>query len=128
MRRYRDEPPDVVQKQHASYMSTLGPGLVTGASDDDPSGIGTYSQAGSAYGLGLAWLAVYLLPMMIAVQETVARIGTVTRPHDGSGCCELAYHLHMRRLRGVSVCACGCRGLLSARGCGSLAQIPDTKR
>ena len=53
-------------------MSVLGPGLVTGASDDDPSGIGTYSQVGSAYGLGLAWLAVYLLPM-------VARIGTVTQ-------------------------------------------------
>jgi Mn2+/Fe2+ NRAMP family transporter len=79
MRRYRDEPHDVVQKHHASYMSTLGPGLVTGASDDDPSGIGTYSQVGSSYGLGLAWLAVYLLPMMIAVQETVARIGTVTQ-------------------------------------------------
>jgi Mn2+/Fe2+ NRAMP family transporter len=79
MRRYRDEPPDIVQKQHTSYLSTLGPGLVTGASDDDPSGIGTYSQVGSSYGLGLAWLAVYLLPMMIAVQETVARIGTVTQ-------------------------------------------------
>jgi Mn2+/Fe2+ NRAMP family transporter len=79
MRRYRDQPRDVIQKHHASYMSTLGPGLVTGASDDDPSGIGTYSQVGSAYGLGLAWLAVYLLPMMIAVQETVARIGTVTQ-------------------------------------------------
>jgi len=79
MRWYRDEPHDVVQKHHASYMSTLGPGLVTGASDDDPSGIGTYSQVGSSYGLGLAWLAVYLLPMMIAVQETVARIGTVTQ-------------------------------------------------
>jgi len=75
----RDEPHDVVQKQRGSYLSTLGPGLVTGASDDDPSGIGTYSQVGSSYGLGLAWLAVYLLPMMIAVQETVARIGTVTQ-------------------------------------------------
>jgi Mn2+/Fe2+ NRAMP family transporter len=79
MRRYRDEPHDVVRNQRSSYLSTLGPGLVTGASDDDPSGIGTYSQVGSSYGLGLAWLAVYLLPMMIAVQETVARIGTVTQ-------------------------------------------------
>ena len=79
LRRYRDQPREIVQKHHASYMSVLGPGLVTGASDDDPSGIGTYSQVGSAYGLGLAWLAVYLLPLMIAVQETVARIGTVTQ-------------------------------------------------
>jgi len=77
--RYRDEPPETAQKHHASYMAVLGPGLVTGASDDDPSGIGTYSQVGSSFGLGLAWLAVYLLPMMIAVQETVARIGTVTQ-------------------------------------------------
>jgi Mn2+/Fe2+ NRAMP family transporter len=79
LRRYRDEPREIVQKHHASYMSVLGPGLITGASDDDPSGIGTYSQVGSAYGMGLAWLAVYLLPMMIAVQETVSRIGTVTQ-------------------------------------------------
>jgi Mn2+/Fe2+ NRAMP family transporter len=79
LRRYRAEPREIVQEHHASYMSVLGPGLVTGASDDDPSGIGTYSQVGSAFGLSLAWLAVYLLPMMIAVQETVARIGTVTQ-------------------------------------------------
>jgi len=79
LRRYRDQPREIAQKHHASYMAVLGPGLVTGASDDDPSGIGTYSQAGSAFGLGLVWLAVYLLPMMVAVQETVARIGTVTQ-------------------------------------------------
>ena len=54
LRRYRDQPRKVLQKHHASYMAVLGPGLVTGASDDDPSGIGTYSQVGSAYGLGLA--------------------------------------------------------------------------
>ena len=79
LRRYRDEPREIAQKHHASYLGALGPGLVTGASDDDPSGIGTYSQVGSTYGLGLAWLAFYLLPLMIAVQETVARIGTVTQ-------------------------------------------------
>lgn len=66
------------QKHHASYLKTLGPGLITGASDDDPSGIGTYSAVGSTYGLGLSWLALYLLPMMTAIQETVARIGIVT--------------------------------------------------
>jgi len=79
LRRYGDQPREVVQKHHASYLKTLGPGLITGASDDDPSGIGTYSTVGSTYGLGLSWLAVYLLPMMIAVQETVARIGIVTQ-------------------------------------------------
>jgi len=79
LRRYADQPPQVVEKHHASYLKTLGPGLITGASDDDPSGIGTYSAVGSTYGLGLSWLAIYLLPMMIAVQETVARIGIVTQ-------------------------------------------------
>jgi Mn2+/Fe2+ NRAMP family transporter len=68
-----------VQGHHVSYLKTLGPGLITGASDDDPSGIGTYSAVGSTFGLGLSWLAVYLLPMMMAVQETVARIGIVTQ-------------------------------------------------
>jgi Mn2+/Fe2+ NRAMP family transporter len=56
----------------------IGPGLITGAADDDPSGIGTYSQAGAAYGVGLLWLALYLLPLMISIQEMCARIGLVT--------------------------------------------------
>ena len=79
LRRYTEQPSEVVRQHHVSYLKTLGPGLITGASDDDPSGIGTYSAVGSTYGLGLSWLAVYLLPMMIAVQETVARIGIVTQ-------------------------------------------------
>ncbi|NTW28950.1 MAG: divalent metal cation transporter [Coriobacteriia bacterium] len=79
LRRYADTPDELARKHHGSYLKTLGPGLITGASDDDPSGIGTYSAVGSTYGLGLSWLAVYLLPMMIAVQETVARIGIVTQ-------------------------------------------------
>jgi Mn2+/Fe2+ NRAMP family transporter len=76
---YLDQPQEVIRKHHASYLKTLGPGLITGASDDDPSGIGTYTSIGSSFGLGLSWLAVYLLPMMTAVQETVARIGIVTQ-------------------------------------------------
>ncbi|HEX9070187.1 MAG TPA: divalent metal cation transporter, partial [Ktedonobacterales bacterium] len=56
----------------------IGPGLITGAADDDPSGIGTYSQIGAAFGAGLLWLALYLLPLMIAVQEMCGRIGMVT--------------------------------------------------
>jgi NRAMP (natural resistance-associated macrophage protein)-like metal ion transporter len=79
MQRYTQQPASTVSKHHASYWSRLGPGLITGASDDDPSGIGTYSQVGSAYGLSLAWMAAYLFPLMVAVQETAARIGTVTQ-------------------------------------------------
>ncbi len=57
----------------------LGPGLITGAADDDPSGIGTYSQTGAAYGTALLWTALYLLPLMICTQEMCGRIGLVTR-------------------------------------------------
>jgi len=71
-------PKKIRHHYHVSYLKTLGPGLVTGASDDDPSGIATYANVGFNYGLKLSWFAVYLLPMMIAVQETVARIGIVT--------------------------------------------------
>lgn len=60
------------------YWKSLGPGLVTGASDDDPSGIATYSSVGAKFGLGLLWMALWLLPMMMAVQEACARIGIVT--------------------------------------------------
>jgi NRAMP (natural resistance-associated macrophage protein)-like metal ion transporter len=56
----------------------LGPGLVTGASDDDPSGIGTYAQAGARYGFALLWMTVAMLPMVIAVQYMCAKIGLVT--------------------------------------------------
>jgi len=56
----------------------VGPGLVTGASDDDPSGIATYSQAGAQYGFSVLWMAVFSYPLMCAVQEISARIGRVT--------------------------------------------------
>ena len=55
-----------------------GPGLITGASDDDPSGIGTYSQVGAAFGTGFLWMALYILPLVICVQEMCGRIGLVT--------------------------------------------------
>ena len=61
------------------FWKNLGPGLVTGASDDDPSGIATYSQAGAMFGLKLLWTAVITYPMMVAVQEMCARIGLVTK-------------------------------------------------
>jgi NRAMP (natural resistance-associated macrophage protein)-like metal ion transporter len=56
----------------------LGPGLVTGASDDDPSGIATYSQAGAAYGLSTLWTSIIAFPLMAAIQQMCARIGIVT--------------------------------------------------
>jgi NRAMP (natural resistance-associated macrophage protein)-like metal ion transporter len=60
------------------YFRRLGPGLITGAADDDPSGIGTYSQAGAAFGFGLLWTAWITLPLAGAVQEMAARLGLVT--------------------------------------------------
>ena len=65
-------------KMAEEYWNTLGPGLVTGASDDDPSGIATYSQAGAQYGLKFAWLSWFTFPLMAIVQEMCARIGIVT--------------------------------------------------
>ncbi len=60
------------------YWKILGPGLTTGAADDDPSGIATYSQTGAKYGFGLLWLSVFTFPLMAVVQEMCARIGLVT--------------------------------------------------
>lgn len=61
-----------------NFWHMLGPGLTTGASDDDPSGIATYSQTGARYGYSLLWLAAYTFPLMAIVQEMCARIGLVT--------------------------------------------------
>ena len=60
------------------FLQKLGPGLITGASDDDPSGIGTYSQVGAQFGFGLLWTMVLSYPLMTAIQEISARIGRVT--------------------------------------------------
>jgi NRAMP (natural resistance-associated macrophage protein)-like metal ion transporter len=68
------------------YLRAMGPGLVTGASDDDPSGIATYSQAGAQFGLSLAWLALVTLPLMATVQEICDRTALAT----GRGLGELA--------------------------------------
>jgi NRAMP (natural resistance-associated macrophage protein)-like metal ion transporter len=62
----------------AENMAFVGPGLVTGASDDDPSGIATYSQAGAQFGYGTLWLTLFSYPLMCAIQEISARIGRVT--------------------------------------------------
>ena len=65
-------------KKAEEYWKTLGPGFTTGAADDDPSGIATYSQAGAQYGFQLLWLAPITFPFMAVVQEMCARIGLVT--------------------------------------------------
>lgn len=65
-------------KRAEEYWDTLGPGLTTGAADDDPSGIATYSQVGAKYGLQLIWLSLFTYPFMAMVQEMCARIGLVS--------------------------------------------------
>ena len=62
----------------ARYLRILGPGIVTGVADDDPSGIATYSQTGAQYGFQLLWLSLFTFPLMTVVQEMCARIGMVT--------------------------------------------------
>jgi NRAMP (natural resistance-associated macrophage protein)-like metal ion transporter len=61
-----------------SFLSRLGPGLITGAADDDPSGIGTYSQVGAQFGYGLSWSLLFCLPFMTVIQDVAAQIGSVT--------------------------------------------------
>jgi NRAMP (natural resistance-associated macrophage protein)-like metal ion transporter len=68
----------VNRRRYSRFLRVLGPGLVTGAADDDPSGIATYSQAGAAYGFGLLWAFPFMYPLLIAVQESCARIGAIT--------------------------------------------------
>ena len=67
-----------VKKPKINFWKTLGPGFITGASDDDPSGIATYSQAGAGFGLSTLWTAIITFPLMAAIQGMCARIGIVT--------------------------------------------------
>jgi NRAMP (natural resistance-associated macrophage protein)-like metal ion transporter len=60
------------------YLKSLGPGLITGASDDDPAGIGTYAQSGAQFGYGQLWTALITFPLMAVVQEMCARIALET--------------------------------------------------
>jgi NRAMP (natural resistance-associated macrophage protein)-like metal ion transporter len=60
------------------FLKILGPGIITGAADDDPSGIATYSQTGAQFGFGQLWTALYQIPLLLAVQEACGRIGAVT--------------------------------------------------
>jgi NRAMP (natural resistance-associated macrophage protein)-like metal ion transporter len=69
------------------FLKSLGPGLITGASDDDPSGIGTYSQAGAQLGYGIGWTMLLTFPLMAAIQEISARVGRVTGHGIGGNLC-----------------------------------------
>lgn len=61
------------------FKNVIGPSIITGASDDDPSGIATYSQAGAGFGFKMLWMSILTFPLMVAIQEMCARIGLVTR-------------------------------------------------
>jgi NRAMP (natural resistance-associated macrophage protein)-like metal ion transporter len=69
---------EVKQPERPRLLQIMGPGLITGASDDDPSGIATYSQVGAQFGYGLGWTLVASFPLMAGIQEISARIGRVT--------------------------------------------------
>jgi Mn2+/Fe2+ NRAMP family transporter len=81
-------------KKYSRFFRVLGPGLITGAADDDPSGIATYSQAGATYGFGQLWSIALCLPLMIAVQESCARIGSVT----GKGLVKVTSELYSKKV------------------------------
>lgn len=73
-----DPPFESAAAPPSSLVRRLGPGLITGAADDDPSGIATYSQVGAQFGYGLAWTMLFSLPFMIVIQEISGRIGCVS--------------------------------------------------
>lgn len=85
---------DGERSAHPRWLKAIGPGLITGAADDDPSGIATYSQAGAAFGYGQLWTLTLCLPLMIAVQEAAARIGAVT----GQGLAKVTSQVYSRSI------------------------------
>ena len=80
----KNESETIIEKKESllqeggNYIKKLGPGIITGAADDDPSGITTYSQAGAQYGTSLIWLAAWIYPLVATIQEMCARIALVT--------------------------------------------------
>ncbi len=77
-----------------SISEIFGPGVITGASDDDPSGIATYSQVGAQFGFGMLWMVLFLYPLITVVQEMCARIGLVT----GSGLAGVLKKRHSKKI------------------------------
>ncbi len=95
----RQHHPRRIEIRGHGYFKRLGPGIVTGAADDDPSGIGTYSQVGASQGLALLWMAPFLLPLAVGVQEASARLGLVT----GKGLGTLIRQRFSRRVLVIAV-------------------------
>ena len=87
------------RKSFSRFLRVLGPGIVTGAADDDPSGIATYSQAGATYGFGFLWSLPFIFPLLLAVQESCSRIGAVT----GKGLAAVIKENYSRKLLVMSV-------------------------
>ena len=87
------------RKRFNRFLRILGPGLITGAADDDPSGIATYSQAGAGFGYGLLWAFPLMFPLLVAVQESCARIGAVT----GKGLAAVIKENYNRKLLYIAV-------------------------
>lgn len=90
----REKKPKAKRNKFQKILSVIGPGITTGAADDDPSGIATYSQTGAQFGFGQLWTALYMLPFMMAVQEACARIGMVT----GKGIAAIVKQNYNRKL------------------------------
>jgi NRAMP (natural resistance-associated macrophage protein)-like metal ion transporter len=80
----------MLQLKHAKqFADRLGPGLITGAADDDPSGLATYSQAGAQFGAGLLWTLAFTTPLMIGIQMVSARIGWMTGQGLAANMCKV---------------------------------------
>ena len=94
------ESPGFAEGASTRWLDVLGPGLITGASDDDPSGIATYSQAGAQFGYSLTWLMLFSWPLMAAAQMISARIGRVT----GLGLAGVLRRNYPRALLRVTIC------------------------
>jgi NRAMP (natural resistance-associated macrophage protein)-like metal ion transporter len=77
-----------------SFLKSLGPGLITGSSDDDPSSIATFAQAGAKFGLGMLWTTLFLYPLIAVVQEICARVGLLT----GSGLATVIEKKYSRKI------------------------------
>src|ERR1700756_1163827 len=88
------------RKKIWKFLTLLGPGLTTGAADDDPSGIATYSQTGAQFGYGQLWTALFMLPLMISIQEACARIGAV----QGKGLTVIIKEHYSKKILYVAVC------------------------
>jgi NRAMP (natural resistance-associated macrophage protein)-like metal ion transporter len=89
-----EKKPKAKRNKLQKILSAIGPGITTGAADDDPSGIATYAQTGAQFGYGQLWTALYMLPLMMAVQEACARIGMVT----GKGIAAIVKQNYNRKL------------------------------